>query len=154
MVEANIVSYWSCSKFWRTVNTYILADLCRVNFQVVYHMLIFLFWRLLLEVFLLPFYGRLSFRLCITRLTALTNTFLSFLYTINYVKICVYFSISVSVLRDGCICILKDVSQSIPYRKICNSNGIQIHPTRKTSIIKFPIWYWRDIFECKDTPIS
>jgi len=23
MVEANIVSYWSCSKLWRTVNKYV-----------------------------------------------------------------------------------------------------------------------------------
>ena len=37
--EANIISYWSCSKFWRTGNKYILAVLCKAKFQVVYHTL-------------------------------------------------------------------------------------------------------------------
>jgi len=63
MIAANIVSYWSCSKFWRTVSKYILSALCKAKFRVVYHTLILLFWRLL---FLLPSYGRLSFRLCLT----------------------------------------------------------------------------------------
>jgi hypothetical protein len=43
MVEANIVSYSSCSKFWRTASKYILAVLCKTKFQVVYHKLILLF---------------------------------------------------------------------------------------------------------------
>jgi len=60
--------------------------------------------------FLLPSCGRLSFELCIISLTALISTVLSILDTVKYVKICVYSSISASVLRDGCICILKDVS--------------------------------------------
>ena len=63
MIAANIVSYWSCSKFWRTVSKYILSALCKAKFRVVYHTLILLFWRLL---FLLPSYGRLRFRLCLT----------------------------------------------------------------------------------------
>jgi len=43
MVDSNIVSYWLCSKFWRTFNKDILAVLCKAKFQVVYHMLILLF---------------------------------------------------------------------------------------------------------------
>ena len=42
MADSIIVSYWSCSKFWRTVNKYILAILCKAKFQVVYQMLILL----------------------------------------------------------------------------------------------------------------
>jgi len=93
------------------------------------------------KFFHLPSYGRLSFRLCITRLTALINTVLSILDTVKYIKICVYSSLSASVLRDGFICILRDVLQSIPYRKLCNSNVIQTHISRKTPITDFPLRY-------------
>jgi len=84
VVDANIVSYWLCSKFWRTINKDILAVLCKAKFQVVYHMLILLFWELLFQdFFLLPSYGRLSFRLCIIHLTVLISTVLSILDTVN-----------------------------------------------------------------------
>ena len=83
------------------------------------HSLILLFWRLLFQVFFpLPSYGRLSFRFCITRLTALISIVLSIMDAVKYMKICVYLSIAASVLRNGCICILKDVSYSIPYQKL------------------------------------
>jgi len=61
MVEANIVSYWSCSKFWRTVNKYILAILCKAKLQTVYHTLILLFLRLLFQVFFLTVLWKAEF---------------------------------------------------------------------------------------------
>ena len=102
MVEANIVSYWSCSKFCRAVNNYILAVLRKAKFQVVYHTLILLFWRLLFQAFFFlaalwktkfqvlyhtPYSSYqycfvshtlqlLSILFCITHLTALINTVL------------------------------------------------------------------------------
>ena len=85
----------------------------------------------------MPSYGRINFRLCITRLTAPLSTVLSILCAVKYVKICVYSSICASVLRDGCVCTLRDVSHSIQYRKLCNSNGKQIHPSRKTPITEY-----------------
>jgi hypothetical protein len=57
MVEANIVSYWSCSKYWRSVNKYILAVLYKAKFQVVYHMLILFILMIVISGFtLLPSY--------------------------------------------------------------------------------------------------
>jgi hypothetical protein len=101
MVEANIVSYWSCSKFWRTVNKHILVILCKAKFQVVYHMLILLLWRMFFKFFLLPSDGRLSFRLSITCLTAFIITVLVFWIQLYTEDMCIFVHLCVSFMSWG-----------------------------------------------------
>jgi len=84
MVEANIISYWSCSEFCRSVNKYIFVVLWKTKFQVVYHTLILLFWRLLFQVFPLAILWKAE-----VWVTLFINTVMSTLDTVKYVKICV-----------------------------------------------------------------
>ena len=127
MVEDNIVSYWSCSKFWRTVSKYILAFLYKAKFQVVYHTLTLLFWRPSFQVFLscCPMEGWVLG--CVSHALQL----LSVLFWVFWIQLiredtCVFVYLCVSFTR--CVYLY------IEGRLVVNIQilSIQIHTPRKT----------------------